>query len=100
MNPEFQYSAIRLERRQCIEVPDGAGASIACTSGLIWLTQDRQYADIVLPAGRSFVLDGRGTAVVQALSASTVRVTRPAPAGTVVAALKKLLVPVGAFGHG
>lgn len=97
MTTESEYRPVRLERRQFIELVNGAGISVTCVSGLIWLTQHKQYADVVLAPGRSFVLDRMGKAVVQALVPSTVRLTRPLQVNRVarvVAALKNLLSPV------
>lgn len=80
MNSQLQCRSLRLERRRFLEVVDGEGISITCISGSIWLTQHKQALDVVLTPGRSFVLDCKGKAVVQALEASTVVLSRPASA--------------------
>jgi len=43
------------------------GASVMCTTGTLWLTQQGDPDDPLLEAGQSFTLDQRGTVLVQGL---------------------------------
>jgi Protein of unknown function (DUF2917) len=57
-----------LERRGLHRIQDGAGLTILCLKGTIWLTQQDDVRDIILGAGESFALDRAGLAVLYALS--------------------------------
>lgn len=78
MNAETNLSFAKLERRQMIEVREGAGSVIVCLSGLLWVTRQGHGEDFVMGPGQSMALDGRGRAVAQALRSSTLRVIRQA----------------------
>ena len=72
MKINLSRSAVRLEGQQHISIVDGRGARIACRSGSVWITQDRDAADVLLAAGESFTLDRNGVAVIQALSTAEI----------------------------
>lgn len=95
MITELKSSFVQLDRRQFVELMDAAGVSVTCISGSLWITQHKEFADIVLGPGQSFVLDGRGKAVVQALAASTLRVLQPVTVSHRVARLRTLLSQPG-----
>ena len=82
MNIQLSQSEICLSKRQTLSLLDSAGVRIDARSGAVWVTQDHDRRDIVLRAGESFTLDGRGQAIVQAFEASRVRLTQ---AGAVLA---------------
>jgi hypothetical protein len=70
---------IALERRTLLGVRDGAGQTILCLKGMIWLTQQNDVRDIVLSAGESFTLDRPGLALLYALRSSYATILGPAP---------------------
>jgi len=78
MNLELDQDGLCLKRSQVLKVRGGAGHSVLCHSGSLWLTQDRDQRDIVLGAGESFVLDRDGLALVQALEQSAISIAPPA----------------------
>jgi Protein of unknown function (DUF2917) len=43
------------------------GATVMCTNGALWLTQQGDPVDHLLQAGQSFTLDQRGIVLVQGL---------------------------------
>ena len=50
---------------------DGAGTvEVACESGLVWLTEERDTRDVWLEAGERATLAGRGLAVLEAVQAT------------------------------
>lgn len=91
MNAEMNSSFMTLDRRQIIELADGAGGAITCLAGTLWVTRQGGSEDIILAPGQSVRLDGTGSAVVQGLTSSTLRVTRRAEASW-FASWKKLAV--------
>lgn len=80
MTIERDSSLVKLDRRHIVELADGSGATLTCVAGALWITQHARSEDLVLTPGRSLVLDGCGTAVIQAISAAAFRLERcPAP---------------------
>jgi hypothetical protein len=58
-----------------------AGAAIRCVAGKLWLTQEGDVRDYVVPAGTTFCTDRSGRVVVSAIDgASAVPVFERAPA--------------------
>lgn len=92
-------SLVKLDHRRIVELADGTGASLTCVAGALWITQHGRSEDLVLTPGRSLVLDGRGTAVVQAISASAFRLQRPAAHG-LIGRILGALAPRPAAPHG
>lgn len=80
MDIRTKYMSMQLSRRERVQLIDGMGTIITCSSGCIWLTQHRDSRDIVIGPGESFVLDRPGLALVQALAASSVALEEPVQA--------------------
>lgn len=80
MNVKTKYMSMLLSRREGVQLIDGIGTIITCSSGGIWITQHRDNRDIVIGPGESFVLDRPGLAIVQALAASSVALEEPVQA--------------------
>ena len=49
-------------------------ASVLCTSGHLWLTQQGDPQDHLLAAGQTFILNQRGTVLVQGLPCGKARI--------------------------
>jgi quercetin dioxygenase-like cupin family protein len=86
---------VELERGALLPVHDGAGATVVCLQGEVWITQEHEGTDVVLEAGESFRLTLNGRTMVQALSASRVAVEAP-PASAWPIALSPLRLLGGA----
>jgi hypothetical protein len=62
------HSAIDLEGSELLKLQFGQpGASVMCTTGILWLTQQGDLNDHLLKAGQSFTLSQPGTVLVQGL---------------------------------
>jgi hypothetical protein len=76
-----RFSPFTLPSRGLERIVDGAGLTLLCLKGAIWVTQENDRRDVVLGAGESFLLDRNGLAVVYALTpASATILSRPQPA--------------------
>jgi hypothetical protein len=80
MNLALSCVSMRLGRRQFLQLVDGAGISIHCVRGYLWITQHGDSRDIVVRPHESFLLDRPGAAIIQALTDSTVDLEEPTPA--------------------
>ena len=69
---------VELEHGSLLPVHDGAGATVVCLQGDLWITQQGDGDDIVLRAGESLRLARNGRTLVQALSAARVAIQAPA----------------------
>jgi hypothetical protein len=54
------------------------GTAVACTAGMLWLTQPGDLHDHFLRAGQSFTLYQTGTVLVQGLPSGKARIELPA----------------------
>ncbi len=66
---------LSLPKRAVFAVPDGAGVGIACRSGSVWVTLDRDLRDIVLAPGERFEGTDHRRVLVSALEASCITVS-------------------------
>jgi hypothetical protein len=87
---------VELERGGLLPVHDGAGATVACLQGDLWITQEHDGNDVLLRSGESLRLFHNGRTIVQALSASRVAVEAPPASGWPIALSP--LRPVGSTG--
>jgi hypothetical protein len=87
---------VELERGGLLPLHDGAGATLACLDGDLWITQEHDGEDVLLKAGESLRLARNGRTVVQALSAARVAVEAPPASGWPIALSP--LRPVGSTG--
>jgi hypothetical protein len=69
-----------LPRGRLLSVRGARGALLFVEQGEVWITQERDPRDIVLPAGAWFRLDREGTAVIEARRAARVTLTAAADA--------------------
>lgn len=66
--------AVAANQAASIELP--AGAAVGCVAGKLWLTQEGDARDYVVPAGTTFCTDRAGRVVVSAVDAASVVVVR------------------------
>jgi DUF2917 family protein len=67
MRIELDADKLRLARGQTLRLRDGAGGTICCRAGTVWVTEEHQPRDVLLEAGACHRLSQRGVALVQAL---------------------------------
>jgi hypothetical protein len=76
---------VDLERGGLLPLHDGAGATVVCVEGEVWITQEHDGRDLLLSAGESLRLSRNGRAVIQALRGSRVAVEAPPASGWPIA---------------
>jgi quercetin dioxygenase-like cupin family protein len=76
---------VELERGGLLPLHDGAGATVVCVAGELWITQEDDGEDVLLSAGESLRLSRNGRTVVQALRSSRVAVEAPPASGWPIA---------------
>lgn len=60
--------AVQLTDGQTMRVMDGAGTTVICKEGTVWITEEDQPRDVVLEAGACVRLKRAGLTLIQALS--------------------------------
>jgi hypothetical protein len=84
---------INLRANEVISVPGRRGTSIRCVHGQVWVTQEGDRRDYIVPRGLRFVAAGAGRIVVNgATDHSTVEVGIVSVAGTSVSTQSALRV--------
>ncbi|HSD40664.1 MAG TPA: DUF2917 domain-containing protein [Burkholderiales bacterium] len=68
---------MQLSRNDVVGIRDGRRALVFVESGTVWITQENDVRDVLVPAGGSFRLDRDGLALVQAHRSATITVTAP-----------------------
>ena len=84
-------SRLELRKRQLLRMEGARCTRIVCLAGELWITQDADQRDLVVPAGDAFTLDRDGIAVITALEASSVWLQEPAEAESLGAAMSRKL---------
>lgn len=77
---DLEQAARHLDKEALLHIRKGPGQIVAVLDGLVWVTQDNDPRDIFLGDGESFVIDGSGLTVVQALEPTRLLVLAPQPA--------------------
>ena len=70
MRIEFHGTSLHLNKGQTLSVRDGAGSTVCCRSGTLWVTEENRPRDVLLGPGACHLLSQRGMALVQALGES------------------------------
>ena len=65
---------VRLADGQTLRVLDGAGSTVVCKEGTVWVTEENQPRDVVLEAGACVRLKRAGLTIIQALSPATLSI--------------------------
>jgi hypothetical protein len=63
---------IDLKRGNLVRVRDGAGTTVTARSGSVWITEQGNPRDVMLPAGRSYTLGQAGLALIEAYSDASI----------------------------
>lgn len=68
--------SLHLKPRQIVSLPDTGteGVSVSVTRGSVWITQDRDIADIVLEPGQTHESRRRGQILIYGLSDADVEI--------------------------
>ena len=75
MRIELKISgAVRLTDGQTLRVVDGAGTTVTCKEGTVWVTEENQPRDVVLEAGACVRPKRAGLTLIQALSPATLSI--------------------------
>ena len=74
MRIELKSGPLRLADRQTLRVLDGAGSTVCCNEGTLWVTEENQPRDLVLEAGACVQLKRAGLTLVQALSPASLSI--------------------------
>ncbi|HYM47524.1 MAG TPA: DUF2917 domain-containing protein [Burkholderiaceae bacterium] len=88
MDTTLTQAITKLVKGEILRVDDAIGQSIAVVRGMVWVTQEGDRRDIFLTDGDGFVFDYAGTALVQAITDTSLiafvgeaaEVIEPAPA--------------------
>jgi hypothetical protein len=74
MRIELKSGPVRLADGQTLRVMDGAGSTLFCKEGTVWVTEENQPRDVVLEAGACVRLKRAGLTLIQALSPATLSI--------------------------
>ncbi|HUJ86295.1 MAG TPA: DUF2917 domain-containing protein [Burkholderiales bacterium] len=74
MHIELNSGNMHLANGQTLKVRDGAGSTVCCRSGTLWVTEERRPRDVLLSPGGCHLLSQRGVALVQALGEADVAI--------------------------
>lgn len=74
MRIELKSGAVRLADGQTLKVHDGAGSTVCCNEGTVWITEEDQRRDVVLDAGACVRIKRAGLTLVQALSPASLSI--------------------------
>jgi hypothetical protein len=87
---------LTLAHKALFSLSDAAGVTIECLQGSLWLTLDDDPKDVILDAGERFVTTDHRRALIYALEAASLRLSREAsaaPALTVESTRLSLRLP-------
>ena len=65
---------VRLANGQTLRVLDGAGSTLVCNEGTLWVTEENQPKDVLLEAGACVRLKRAGLTLIQALTPATLSI--------------------------
>ncbi len=65
---------VHLDDGQTLRVVDGAGSTVTCKEGAVWVTEEDQPRDVVLEAGACVRLKRAGLTLIQALTPATLSI--------------------------
>lgn len=77
MDDSRQVRRFALDRRELLVIDDARDQLLTCESGELWVTQERDSRDIILPAGHSWRIDHAHPVVLSALKPAQVTLAHP-----------------------
>lgn len=80
MDKTAQVRQLILGAHELMILDDAREHVIACDSGELWITQEGDRRDVILPAGRSWRIDRAGPVVLSAFVPSRAILTQARPA--------------------
>ncbi len=88
MNLQLKSAELQLKNANLLTLDDSRGVRIDCLEGSLWITQDGDPRDVILPAGRSYRIDRTSRVLVFAATDARLQITsqpaQPAPIVTPV----------------
>ncbi len=76
MSDTRQARRIQIGLRELLIIDDARDQLLTCESGELWITQDGDRHDIILPAGQSWRIDRSGSLVVSAFKPAVATLDR------------------------
>lgn len=73
MDFDLYNSELCLAHNAPIRLMSARGVRICCTAGCVWLTVEGEAGDILLAAGESHLVHGRGLALLESIGSGRVR---------------------------
>jgi hypothetical protein len=74
VRPVLRSFTLELAPGELLRLEAPGRLEIACDSGRVWVTEERQASDTWLDAGQSVRLEGRGLALVEATRPASLRI--------------------------
>lgn len=78
MGHHFEQSRVQLDDASFLRILDGAGTTVTCIQGCLWVTRDGCPRDFELAPGTSYQVTDGTRVIVSAFGPSLAHVTRPA----------------------
>ena len=75
MKLQLKSAELRLKNANLLTLDDSLDVSIDCLEGSLWITQDGDPRDVIVPAGRSFRIDRTSRVMVFATSDASLQIT-------------------------
>jgi hypothetical protein len=77
MSDTRQVQRIEIGLRELLVIDDARDQLLTCESGELWLTQDGDRRDVILPAGQSWRVDRSGPLVLSAFKPAVATLAHP-----------------------
>lgn len=77
MSDTRQVRRMEIGLRELLIIDDARNQRITCESGELWLTQDGDRRDLILPAGHTWRIDRNGPLVLSAFKPSVATLAHP-----------------------
>lgn len=82
MGDSRQVRHFTLDRRELLLIENAHDQLLSCESGELWITQEGDRRDVILPAGQSWRIDRHGPLVLSAFKPSVATLVHPEPGRT------------------
>ena len=99
MSIHFDHARVELDDARFLRILDGAGTTVTCLQGCLWLTRDGCVRDVQLAPGACYEIEDGATVIVSAFGPSLAHVTRPAERRGVLADRPSLLAHWRRWAH-